>query len=43
MDKQTINKVDGWGGIVSYQEVKDGDYDVIRQTAEILEMDLTQN
>ena len=43
MDKQTINKVDGWGGIVSYQEVRDGDYDVIRQTAEILEMDLTQN
>jgi len=41
MDEQTIHQVDGWGGIVSYQEVSDSDYDIIRQTAEILGMDVT--
>jgi len=41
MDEQTIHKVDGWGGISSYQEVSDSDYDVIRDTAKILGMDVT--
>ncbi len=38
MDEQTIHKVDGWGGIVKYQVVNDSDYDIIRETAEILNM-----
>lgn len=41
MDKQTIHKVDGWGGIASYQAVSDSDYDVIRETAKILDIDVT--
>jgi len=41
MDEQTIHQVDGWGGIVRYQEVSDSDYDIIRQTAKVLEMDVT--
>ncbi len=41
MDQQTIHKVDGWGGIARYQKVSDSDYDVIRETAKILGMDLT--
>ncbi len=40
MDQQIIHKVDGWGGIVSYQKVSDSDYDVIRETARILGMDV---
>ena len=43
MDEQTIHQVDGWGGIVRYQEVSDSDYDIIRQTAEILGMDVTSS
>ncbi|MFH1770964.1 MAG: phosphonate ABC transporter substrate-binding protein [archaeon] len=41
MDKQTIHEVDGWGGISSYQAVSDSDYDVIRETATILGMDVS--
>ncbi|MFH1593046.1 MAG: phosphonate ABC transporter substrate-binding protein [Candidatus Woesearchaeota archaeon] len=41
MDEQTIHKVDGWGGIAKYQAVEDSDYDVIRDTAKILGMDVT--
>ncbi len=41
MDQQTIHKVDGWGGISNYQKVSDSDYDVIRETAKILGMDVT--
>ena len=41
MDEQTIHQVDGWGGISSYQAVKDSDYDVIRETAKLLEMDVS--
>ncbi|TKJ17335.1 phosphonate ABC transporter substrate-binding protein [Candidatus Woesearchaeota archaeon B3_Woes] len=41
MDQQTIHKVDGWGGIASYQAVSDSDYDVIRETAILLGMDVT--
>jgi len=41
MDEQTIHEVDGWGDITRYQEVSDSDYDIIRETAEILGMDVT--
>lgn len=41
MGEQTIHKVDGWGDIASYQTVTDSDYDVIRETARVLEMDVT--
>ncbi len=41
MDEQTIDKVDGWGGIARYQKVSDSDYDIIRETAKILGMDVT--
>ena len=41
MDQQTIHKVDGWGGIASYQKVSDSDYDIIRETAKALGMDVT--
>lgn len=41
MDKQTIHKIDGWGGIAHYKTVKDSDYDVIRETAKTLGMDVT--
>ncbi|MBC8500887.1 MAG: phosphonate ABC transporter substrate-binding protein [Nanoarchaeota archaeon] len=41
MDQQTIHQVDGWGGISKYQKVSDSDYDVIRDTAEILGMDVS--
>ncbi len=40
MDQQIIHAVDGWGGIASYQAVSDSDYDVIRETAKILGMDV---
>jgi phosphonate transport system substrate-binding protein len=36
MDQQTIYQVQGWGNIEKYQAVADSDYDVIRDTAEIL-------
>lgn len=39
MDQQTIHKVDGWGDVEKYVEVKDSDYDIIRETAEILNLD----
>ncbi len=41
MDQQTINKVDGWGDIEYYQAVSDEDYNIIRETATILDLDLT--
>jgi len=41
MDEQTIHQVDGWGGIARYQEVSDSDYDIIRETAKTLGMDVT--
>jgi phosphonate transport system substrate-binding protein len=41
MDQQTIHKVDGWGGISSYQKVSDSDYNVIRETAKLLGMDVS--
>jgi len=41
MDQQTIHKVDGWGGIARYQKVSDSDYDIIRETAKALNMDVT--
>jgi len=40
MDEQTINKVDGWGDIASYQKVSDADYDIIRDIAQVLNMDV---
>ena len=39
MDEQTINKISGWGGINRYEEVVDSAYDVIRETAKILNLD----
>jgi len=41
MDQQTINKVNGWGDIAKYQKVSDSDYDIIRETAKTLGMDVT--
>jgi len=41
MDEQTINKVDGWGNIESYQRVSDSDYNIIRDIAETLDMDVS--
>ncbi len=41
MDEQTIHKVGGWGDIASYQKVSDSDYDIIRETAKTLGMDVT--
>lgn len=41
MDEQTINKVDGWGDIAKYQVVSNSDYDIIRETAKTLGMDVT--
>lgn len=40
MDEQTIHKVSGWGDIAKYKEVKDSDYDIIRDAAKILGMDI---
>jgi phosphonate transport system substrate-binding protein len=40
MDKQTIHKIDGWGDIARYQKVSDSDFDVIRETAKLLNMDI---
>jgi len=41
MDEQTIHKVSGWGDIARYQKVTDSDYDIIRETAKTLGMDVT--
>lgn len=43
MDEQTIHKVGGWGDIASYKKVTDSEYDIIRQTAEILGMNVTDS
>lgn len=40
MDEQEIHKVDGWGSISSYKKVSDADYDIIREIAETLDMDI---
>jgi phosphonate transport system substrate-binding protein len=36
MDEQTIMRVGGWGDIERYEAVTDSDYDVIRETKELL-------
>ncbi|MFH1173771.1 MAG: phosphonate ABC transporter substrate-binding protein [archaeon] len=41
MDQNTIGKVNGWGNIDHYLEVSDSDYDIIRETAKTLGMDVT--
>ena|SRR3989338_536138 len=41
MDEQTILKVDGWGNIARYDKVTDSKYDIIRETAKALGMDVT--
>ncbi len=41
MKQQTIHEVSGWGDIERYQAVTDSDYDVIRETARVLDMDVT--
>ncbi len=38
MDEQTILRVGGWGDIEGYVEVSDSDYDVIRETKELLDL-----
>jgi phosphonate transport system substrate-binding protein len=38
MDEQTILKVGGWGDIEKYVAVEDSDYDVIRETKELLDL-----
>ena len=43
MDQQIIHNVNGWGGIARYQKVSDSDYDVIRNTARILGMDVSSS
>jgi phosphonate transport system substrate-binding protein len=42
MDQQTFYKVQGWGDIEKYTEAKDSDYDVVREVAKILNLDLTK-
>lgn len=42
MDEQTIFKVKGWGDIGKYVEAKDSDYEIIRETAKVLNLDLTK-
>lgn len=42
MDQQIIQKVDGWGDIEKYVEVDDSDYDIIRETAKILNLKNTK-
>jgi len=42
MDQQTIFKVNGWGDIAKYVEAKDSDYDIVRETAKVLNLDLTK-
>lgn len=40
MDEQTIDQVSGWGDVSRYQKVSDSDYDIIRETAAALGMDV---
>ncbi len=42
MDQQTIFKVNGWGDIGKYAVAKDSDYDIVRETAKVLNLDLTK-
>jgi phosphonate transport system substrate-binding protein len=41
MDEQDIHKVGGWGDISSYKRVFDDEYDIIRDIARVLNMDVT--
>jgi phosphonate transport system substrate-binding protein len=38
MDEQVIYNVQGWGGIEKYVEVTDSDYDIIRETRDLLDL-----
>ena len=40
MDLQTFHEVRGWGDIEKYMKVTDSDYDVIREVAKILKLEL---
>ena len=40
MDQQTLHQVKGWGDIEKYMKVSDSNYDIIREVAEILDLDL---
>jgi phosphonate transport system substrate-binding protein len=40
MDQQTILEVGGWGDIEKYVKVTDSDYDIIREVAKTLDLDL---
>lgn len=42
MDQQTIYQVKGWGDIGKYVEAKDSDYEIVRETAKVLNLDLTK-
>ena len=42
MDQQVMHKVQGWGDIEKYVETTDADYNVIRETAKVLNLDLTE-
>ena len=42
MDEQTIHAVGGWGSIERYEKAEDSDYDIIRETAEVMDLDLTK-
>jgi phosphonate transport system substrate-binding protein len=43
MDEQTIFQVRGWGDIARYQPVTDKDYDVIRDVAKVLNLNLKKS
>lgn len=38
MDEQTLFQVQGWGDIEKYVEVTDSDYDIIRETRDLLDL-----
>jgi len=42
MDQQVMHEVQGWGDIEKYVEAMDSDYNVIRETAKVLNLDLTE-
>ena len=43
MDEQTIFQVRGWGDIARYLPATDREYDVIRDVAKILNLDLKKS
>jgi len=43
MEEQTIFQVRGWGDIVRYEPVSDGNYDLIRDVARILNLNLKKS